>query len=47
MSEIAKALCELAAGGRTSGALELHGRLADALAQTSGVLEGRTSRTGI
>ncbi|MGZ4177330.1 MAG: PAS domain S-box protein [Solirubrobacteraceae bacterium] len=46
MSEIARALCELAAAGRTSGTLQLHGQLAEALAQTSAALEGHISRTG-
>ncbi len=44
MSEIANELCEVAAAGRTSGALELHAELADALAQTRAVLSGHISR---
>jgi CheY-like chemotaxis protein len=44
MTEIATALCELAAVGRTSGALELHDQLADALARTSAAFDGHISR---
>ena len=44
MSEIAKALCEIAAAGATAGALELHAGLTDALAQTRTALGGLISR---
>jgi two-component system, sensor histidine kinase and response regulator len=44
MSEIARALCELAAAGKTSGAVELHGELDDALAQTSAAFDRLLSR---
>jgi PAS domain S-box-containing protein len=44
MSEVARALCEVAAAGQTSGALELHAELSDALAQTRAVLGGRIGR---
>jgi two-component system, sensor histidine kinase and response regulator len=44
MSEIAKSLCEIAAAGRTSGALELHLELTTALAQTRLVLGGQITR---
>jgi CheY-like chemotaxis protein/HPt (histidine-containing phosphotransfer) domain-containing protein len=44
MSEIARQLCEIAAAGRTSGALELHAELSDALSQTRAVLGGHISR---
>jgi hypothetical protein len=44
MSEIAKELCEIAAAGQTSGALELHGKLSDALAQTRAALGGHITR---
>ncbi len=44
MSEIAKELCEVAAAGRTSGALELHSELSDALAQTRAALGGLITR---
>jgi len=44
MSEIARQLCEIAAAGQTSGALELHTELADALAQTRAALGGHISR---
>ncbi len=44
MSEIATELCEIAAAGRTSGALELHAELSDALAQTRAALGGHISR---
>ena len=44
MSEIAKELCEVAAAGRTSGALELHAELSDALAQTRAALGGLIAR---
>jgi HPt (histidine-containing phosphotransfer) domain-containing protein len=44
MSEIARALCELAAAGKTSGAVELHGELDDALAQTSDAFDRLLSR---
>jgi two-component system, sensor histidine kinase and response regulator len=44
MSEIAKALCDIASAGRTAGGLELHAELTDALAQTRAALGGLTSR---
>jgi two-component system sensor histidine kinase/response regulator len=44
MSEIAKELCDIAAAGQTDGALELHKRLTDALAQTSTALNELISR---
>ena len=44
MSEIARALCEIAAAGQTSGALDLHDELSDALAQTRAVLGGHITR---
>jgi HPt (histidine-containing phosphotransfer) domain-containing protein len=44
MSEIAKTLCEIAAAGQTSGAMDLHAELSDALAQTRAVLGGHISR---
>jgi two-component system, sensor histidine kinase and response regulator len=44
MSEIARALCEIAAAGQTSGALDLHDDLSDALAQTRSVLGGHITR---
>jgi CheY-like chemotaxis protein len=44
MSEIARELCELAAAGRTSGALDLHVRLAEALAQTAAVFQDHIGR---
>jgi HPt (histidine-containing phosphotransfer) domain-containing protein len=47
MSEIARALCEIAAAGQTSGALDLHGELADALAQTRAVLGGHIIRATV
>jgi CheY-like chemotaxis protein len=46
MSEIARALCELAAAGKTSGAAGLHGELDGALAQTSAAFDGHLSRAG-
>jgi hypothetical protein len=46
MSEIARELCELAAAGRTSGALKLHDQLAEALAQTSAAFRGHIGRAG-
>jgi CheY-like chemotaxis protein len=46
MSEIAEELCELASGGKTSGALALHSELTDALVQTSAALTGLTGRAG-
>jgi HPt (histidine-containing phosphotransfer) domain-containing protein len=45
MSEIAKELCEIAAAGQTTGALELHDELADALAQTRAALGDHISRS--
>jgi len=44
MSEIAKALCEIASAGATAGTLELHAGLTDALAQTRTALGGLISR---
>jgi two-component system, sensor histidine kinase and response regulator len=44
MSEIAKALCEIASAGATAGTLELHAGLTDALAQTQTALGGLISR---
>ncbi|HTU98159.1 MAG TPA: PAS domain S-box protein [Solirubrobacteraceae bacterium] len=44
MSEIAKALCDVAAAGRTTGTLELHAELTDALAQTRTALGGLITR---
>jgi HPt (histidine-containing phosphotransfer) domain-containing protein len=44
MSEIARELCEIAAAGRASGALELHAELSAALAQTRTALGGHISR---
>ena len=44
MSEIAKALCDIASAGRTAGGLELHAELTDALAQTRAALGGLISR---
>ncbi|HEY6523435.1 MAG TPA: response regulator, partial [Solirubrobacteraceae bacterium] len=44
MSEIARALCEIAAAGQTSGALDLHHELSDALAQTRAMLGGHITR---
>ena len=46
MSEIARALCEIAAAGGTAGALELHAELTDALAQTRTALGGHITRAG-
>ncbi|HEY6522460.1 MAG TPA: PAS domain S-box protein [Solirubrobacteraceae bacterium] len=45
MSEIAKALCEIASAGATEGTLELHAGLTDALAQTRTALGGVIGRT--
>ena len=45
MSEIARELCEIAAAGQTSGTLELHDELADALAQTRAALGDHISHS--
>ncbi|MGH2896939.1 MAG: PAS domain S-box protein [Solirubrobacteraceae bacterium] len=44
MSEIAAELCRIASAGRIAGALELHGELSDALAQTRAALGGLITR---
>ena len=44
MSEIAKALCEIASAGATEGTLELHAGLTHALAQTRTALGGVINR---
>jgi two-component system, sensor histidine kinase and response regulator len=43
MSEIAKALCDIASAGATAGTVELHAGLTDALAQTRTALGGLIS----
>jgi CheY-like chemotaxis protein len=45
MSEIAKALCDIAGAGATAGGFELHADLTDALAQTRTALAVLISRT--
>jgi HPt (histidine-containing phosphotransfer) domain-containing protein len=47
MSEIAKALCEIASAGATAGTLELHAGLTDALTQTRTALGGLVSRATV
>jgi hypothetical protein len=44
MSEIAKALCDIAGAGATAGGFELHADLTDALAQTRTALAVLISR---